>query len=87
MRRGPLLPDWVLTRAIAAYVLDKALGLPEATQDYFDDDEGSSVEGAINRLAEAGITTGCGVRRYCPAGSVTRGQLMRLLHRSLAPAP
>jgi len=84
---GIYCPTRALTRAIAAYVLDKALGLPEATQDYFDDDEGSSVEGAINRLAEAGITTGCGVRRYCPADHVSRGQLMRLLHRSLAPAP
>jgi hypothetical protein len=84
---GKFCPDKLATRAIAAYILDKALGLPEATQDYFDDDDGSSVEGAINRLAEAGITTGCGVRRYCPASSVTRGQLMRLLHRSLTPAP
>jgi hypothetical protein len=84
---GKYCPDKPMTRGLIAYVLDKALDLPEATQDYFDDDAGSNVEGSINRLAEAGITTGCGVRRYCPSSSVTRGQLMRLLHRSLVPAP
>ena len=84
---GKFCPDKPMTRSLIAYVLDKLLDLPEATQDYFDDDAGSGIEPAINRLAEAGIATGCGVRRYCPTGSVTRGQLMRLLHRSVAPAP
>ena len=32
-------------------------------------------EASINRLAAAGITGGCGERRYCPQRRVTRGQM------------
>ena len=38
---------------------------------------------AINRLATAGITTGCGGGRFCPGASVTRGRMAAFLARAL----
>ena len=46
--------------------------LPPTSVDFFDDDDGKTGEAAINRLAAAGITGGCGPRKYCPTASVTR---------------
>lgn len=47
------------------------------------DDLGASVHaGAIEALAADGIVAGCGPRRYCPATSVTRGQVASLLSRA-----
>ena len=40
-------------------------------------------EASINRLAAAGITGGCGARRYCPNDNVTRGQMASFLVRAL----
>ena len=57
--------------------------LPPTATDYFDDDDGKTGEGAINSLAEARITGGCGPRKYCPAGNVTREQMAAFLHRAL----
>jgi hypothetical protein len=74
------------THAQVASMLARALDLPPATQDWFDDDDGLTFEADINRLAEAGISSGCGERAFCPAQEVSRGQLVALLHRSLAPA-
>ena len=54
-----------------AMFLDRALNLPAATTDYFDDDDGKTGEGSINALAKAGITGGCGPRRFCPSAYVT----------------
>ncbi|MFA9444737.1 S-layer homology domain-containing protein [Egicoccus sp. AB-alg6-2] len=42
---------------------------------------------AIVWLADSGITSGCGARRYCPADQVTRGQLARFLASALALPP
>ena len=50
---------------MAAFLV-RALDLPAATKDYFTDDDGSSLESAINAMAAAGLTSGCGDRRYCP---------------------
>ena len=68
-----------------ARLLSRALALPPATQDYYDDDNGTTFEDDLNRLAEAGISSGCGVRRSCPSNVVTRGQMVAMLHRALAP--
>ena len=75
-------PHRTLTRKEAATILVRALELPPATQDWFDDDDGLSREDDINRLAEAGITTGCGPRKFCPTGSVTREQMAAFLYRA-----
>ena len=49
-------PDAFATRAELATFVARALGLPDATRDYFTDDEGLIHEADINSLAEAGIT-------------------------------
>lgn len=73
-----------VTRAQFATFLDRAMELPEADRDYFTDDSDIVHEPAINRLAAAGITSGCGEDRYCPDGRVTRGQLIRFLERAFS---
>ncbi len=75
-------PNGLVTRAQMATFLARALHLPATSRDYFSDDEGSSHEGNINRIAAAGITGGCGASRFCPDGLVTRGQMSAFLHRA-----
>ena len=66
-----------------ASFLARALNLPATPTDYFTDDEGSSYENDIDRVREAGITTGCGAGLYCPASNVTRAQMASFLVRAL----
>ena len=56
-----------------------------AGRDYFNDDDATSHEPNIDRIAAAGITTGCAAWTYCPSQSVTREQMAAFLHRILAP--
>jgi subtilisin family serine protease len=76
-------PDGIVSRAQMASFLSRALHLPATASDYFSDDETSSHEAAINRIAAAGLTVGCGPQQYCPAGSVTRAQMATFLYRAL----
>ena len=76
-------PDEAVTRAQLAAFLNRALQLPAATTDYFDDDNDSHFQDDINRLARSGITRGCGTDRYCPAEHVTRAQMASFLARAL----
>ncbi len=80
-------PTARVTREQMAIFLDKELNLPSAPPgvDYFDDDDGRGGEGSINALAQAGLTGGCGTRKYCPSASVTREQMAAFLRRALAP--
>ncbi len=48
---------------------------------------GHTFRGDINRLATAGITTGCGNGRFCPNDVVTRGQMAAFLQRALGLEP
>ncbi|HLE58182.1 MAG TPA: S-layer homology domain-containing protein [Candidatus Limnocylindria bacterium] len=77
-------PDAPVTRGQMAAFLVRALWLPDASADYFTDDETSIFEDDINRLAEAGITTGCGGGKYCPDLTVTREQMAAYLDRALS---
>ena len=74
-----------------AAFLDRGLNLPNTKTDYFDDDNGNIFEDSINRLAAAGITTGCnpaqGGNNYCPYKNVTRGQMAAFLRRALDEPP
>jgi uncharacterized protein YkwD len=79
---GRYCPSGLVTRAQMASFLVRALELPPAGRDYFGDDEHSTHEDAINRLAAAGITAGCAPNRFCPYGTVTRGQMAAFLHRA-----
>jgi glucose/arabinose dehydrogenase len=61
------------------------LGLPATDEDFFSDDDGTTFEDDINRLAAAGITSGCNPPvndDYCPAGRVSRGQMAAFLNRA-----
>ena len=49
--------------------------------DAFDDD--GVHEPAIDSVAAAGITNGCGPRRYCPSTPVSRAQMAAFLRRAL----
>ena len=83
-------PDRGVTRAQMATFVARALNLPEPTRDYFIDDDGTTHEESINRLAEAGITQGCNVaddNRFCPDQVVTRAQMATFLARALDLAP
>jgi glucose/arabinose dehydrogenase len=79
-------PDRNLTRAEAAGFLARALTLPATGTDFFEDDEGHILEGAINRIAAAGITVGCNPPandNYCPSRILTRAEMATMLTRAL----
>ena len=79
-------PDRNLSRAEAAGLLARALGLPASTDDFFDDDDGHVLEAAINRIADAGITLGCNPPQnsnFCPNRILTRGEMATMLTRAL----
>jgi hypothetical protein len=79
-------PDRNMTRAEFAAFMARAMTLPTTSTDYFTDDDGHILEGAINRLAEAGITKGCNPPvndHFCPRGLVTRAETATFLTRAL----
>jgi hypothetical protein len=78
-------PGDPVTRGQMATFLARALNLPPAATDWFTDDAGTAHEDAINRIAAAGITTGCGGTRFCPNGIVSRQVMAAFLYRALAP--
>jgi hypothetical protein len=78
-------PDRPVTRGQMAAFLDRALHLSATGTDYFNDDGGSSFQGAINRVAAAGITNGCAPHRFCPNDELTRGQMAAFLDRAFHP--
>jgi len=78
-------PTGDVSRGQMAAFLNRALALPAATTDYFSDDDGTTFEDDINRLAAAGITRGCNPPandRYCPSSRVSRGQMAAFLNRA-----
>jgi glucose/arabinose dehydrogenase len=80
---GRYCPTATLTRGEMASFLARAMNLPSSPTDYFDDDDGTTHEHNINRIAHAGITGGCATRRFCPTATVTRAQLMSFMARAL----
>lgn len=75
-------PGAKVSRGQMAAFIGRFLGLPATSQDFFTDDNGSTFESDINRLAAAGITKGCGGSRFCPGQSVTREQMAAFLVRA-----
>lgn len=76
-------PTAGVTRAQMASFLDRALDLPATSHDYFRDDNGLAHEAAINRVAKAGITSGCAAGLFCPGAGVSREQMASFLVRTL----
>lgn len=80
-------PEQSVDRGQMAAFLARALNLPAADRDYFDDDADSVFENDINRLAAAGITRGCNPPtsdRFCPDRTITRGQMAAMLARAFS---
>jgi hypothetical protein len=67
---------------IARMIDATVAGLPAATGDHFDDDNGNAHEANINRLAEAGIVGGRDDGTYGPNDPVTRAQMATFLVRA-----
>ncbi|MDH3458661.1 MAG: S-layer homology domain-containing protein [Gemmatimonadota bacterium] len=81
-------PSDDVTRGQMASFLARALDLPAAMQDWFPDDTGLVHEDNINRIADAGITTGFNDGTYRPAEFVRRDQMGSFLARGLVlPSP
>jgi hypothetical protein len=79
-------PDKAVNRGQMAAFLVRGLNLSERSGERFVDDDSSVFEVDIERIATAGITTGCNPPandRYCPETLVTRGQMAAFLHRAL----
>jgi hypothetical protein len=78
--------EQTVTRGQMAAFLARAFNLPAYNgPDRFRDDDGNIFEGAIERLAQAGITVGCNPPnndRFCPDSPVTRGQMATFLKRA-----
>lgn len=72
---------------VAAIAASSLISIPAASAGgSFTDDDGSIHEGYIEAIAAAGITKGCNPpqnTRYCPADTVTRGQMAAFLVRAL----
>lgn len=77
-------PKQVVTREQMASFLARALELDGPAPDAFTDDEASIHETDINRIAAAGVTSGCTPTTFCPKAPVTRGQMAAFLHRGFA---
>jgi len=78
-------PDRAVTRGEMAAFLARALHLPSTQEDFFNDDNGSTFENVINRIAAAEITLGCNPpanSNYCPDRGITRAEMATLLTRS-----
>ena len=80
---GLYCPSALVSREQMASFLSRALALSPTQTDFFVDDSTSVHEPDINRFATAGVTGGCAPSRYCPSGTVTRGQMAAFLHRAL----
>jgi hypothetical protein len=80
-------PDRQMTRAEFAAFVTRALKLQLSAKDYFIDDSGHVLEGAINRLAAAGITKGCNPPandHFCPNAPLTRAETATFLTRAFS---
>ncbi|HJP72605.1 MAG TPA: S8 family serine peptidase [Candidatus Limnocylindria bacterium] len=75
--------DPVLRDQMASFIA-RALGLPSSSTNWFSDDNGNQHEPNINRIADAGVTLGCGGGLYCPAAAVSREQMASFLARAMA---
>lgn len=78
-------PAGSVNRGAMAAFLTRALSLPEASEDFFHDDNGSPFEQDINAIAAAGLTTGCSPSgdSYCPDRVLRRDEMAAFVSRAL----
>jgi len=72
-------PDKSITRAQIAAFINRALGLPVSTTDWFPDDDGTFFEPDIDAIMDAGIGFGCEPGLYCPPRPLLREEMAPLL--------
>jgi hypothetical protein len=75
-------PTAAVRRDAMASFLARALDLTGTAPNAFTDDNGNTHEANINRLAQAGVTGGCGGTKYCPTANVSRAQMAAFLRRA-----
>ena len=84
---GPRLycPAEEVTRGQFASMIVRAFPdlTPGDAEDFFSDDDGTTHEGAINRLASAAVVDACAPDRFCPGDPLTRAQMAVILARAL----
>jgi hypothetical protein len=80
---GLFCPDAVMSRAQVAAFLSRALDLPPASGGHFSDVSGSPFLADVNALAEAGLTSGCGVGLFCPDAVASRSQTASFVARAM----
>lgn len=80
-------PEDPVTRGQMASFLARSFDLPTAEGDRFIDDGTSIHHVDINRIAQAGISTGCGEDSFCPEAAVDRAQMAAFLARALGLPP
>jgi hypothetical protein len=70
-------PDTAITRGQMAVFIEASLGRPPntCTGRFTDVPVGNPFCGFIERMADDGITGGCGGNNFCPDAPVTRGQM------------
>ncbi len=78
---GTFRPELAVTRGQMASFIARALDLPPSPDDWFDDDDNSVHDEAIDSIAEAGITTGFSDGTFRPEEPVTRAQMASFLDR------
>ena len=80
-------PGRRISRGEAATLLVRGLRLPRTEADFFTDDDGSWYEWSINRLAAAGVATGCAEAQFCPTDLLNRAEMASFLVRALELPP
>ncbi|MEK6282021.1 MAG: S-layer homology domain-containing protein [Acidobacteriota bacterium] len=87
---GNYCPNNNVTRAQMSIFLIRGMGqtpVTPATGVFFDVPVGSFADGFIERMAELGITAGCGGGNYCPNNNVTRAQMSIFIIRAMGETP
>ena len=79
---GNYCPGRIVRRGGLASALAVALNLPATTTNFFVDDNDSPHQANINRIAAAGISSGCGGDNYCPDSRVKRAQAAAFLRNA-----
>ena len=76
-------PDRIISRGEMAAFIVRTLGLTDTGgKDWFSDDNDSEFEIDINKIAAAGISTGCALDRFCPDRDLTRGEMAAFIARA-----
>jgi len=88
LARPRWLPRWSrrLSRGLVIVALMLTALMPmsiAASHRFTDVPDSNPFHAAIDAIANAGITGGCGATTYCPDQAVTRGQMGAFMHRGL----